>query len=216
MAEGPEESWNRRLGETVASLKANDAKRALETIEAVLDEMSRKANPGKSANKGFGMALMLRALAHAEIGDERGAAWDWQLAQQIDPELEAWDLSEFGKAGALLDLHDLARDPVPEVGDHHAIMQAGGRRSELLKRGTHPTYLQRARDLGWEGEIRVSTVVGATGLPSHPRVAGDTTNAGMVFETAEFVRAMEFRPAELDGKPVASAYVLVNSFKLRR
>jgi hypothetical protein len=215
-AEKREESWNRRIGETVTALKANEAAKALATIEPVLDEMSRKANPGKSANKGIGMGLMLRALANAARGDERSAAWDWQLAQQIEPSLEGWDLAEFGEAGAELDRHRLARDPVPEVSDLDAIVRAGGRRPEVLRRGSQPAYLQRARERGWQGEIRISTVVDAAGVPTHPRISGDTADAGIVLATAEFVRAIEFRPAELEGKPIASEYVLVNSYKLSR
>lgn len=213
--ERPEESWNRRIGETVASLKANDAQKALETIDGVLDDMAEKANPGKSADKGFGMSLMLRAVAHSALGDERGAIWDWHLAQQLDPTLESWDLREFGAAGENLDQHRLARDPVPEVKGAEEFLAAGGQKPEIVKRG-HPTYLQRARERRWQGKIQVDVVVDIEGTTTYPRVGGDTEDAPMVYATSEFVRALTFRPYLVAGVPTSFRYTLVNSYKLTR
>lgn len=211
-AERPEASWNRRIGETVAALKANDAAKARETIDGVLDEMSRKANPGKSAGKGLGMALMLRGVSHAALAEERQAVWDWHVAQQLDPALESWDLTEFGHAGALLDRHRWPRDPVPPARLPGEIIAAGGSRPEIAKRGRQPEYLARARERNWQGKIRIEVIVGVDGLPVYPRVSGDTGDEGMVFETSEFVRELTFKPAELAGAPVASTYVLTNSY----
>jgi hypothetical protein len=211
--ERPEASWNRRIGETVAALKVNDAKKALETIDGVLDDMAEKANPGKSADKGFGMSLMLRAVAHSALGDERAAIWDWHLAQQIDPALESWDLREFGAAGETLDRHRLARDPVPAVKTEEEILATGGKKPEIVKRG-HPTYGERARKRGWQGKIRIDVVVDVEGIPTYPRVQGDTEDAAMVYETSEFVRALIFKPFLVDGVPTPFRYTLNSSFKL--
>jgi hypothetical protein len=215
IAERPEESWNRRIQETVAALKSNETTKAYTTIDAVLGEMADRANPGKSAHKGIGMGLMLRGLARAQRGEERLAIWDWHLAQQFDPALESWNLDEFAGAGATLATHRLSADPGPELLPGEELLRRGGTPLKVLRRGREPRYASRSRDRRWQGTMRLSAIVDEQGRPGFPRILVDPGESGMLFEACEFLAAIEFEPAKLDGRPLPSLYELNYSVTLK-
>jgi hypothetical protein len=204
-AESRPESWNRRIQDTVAALQAGETETAHATIDGVLREMSRKADPGKAAQKGIGRALMLRALAEAQRGDERLATWDWHLAQQFDPALESWNLSEFGAAGAMLARHRISIDPPPSTEPGEELIRRGATPVKVLKRGSIPD-VERPRERRWQGKLNVSAVVLADGRPTHPRLETETHEAGLMYQVCESLRTSEFEPARLDGQPIPAPY----------
>jgi hypothetical protein len=203
--ERPEESWNRRIAETVALLKQGEAAKARKMIDAVLEEMAAGANPGTSAAKAIGMGLMLRAVAESALGEERLALWDWRVAQQLDPALESESFTEFGASGTLLDRHRLSRDPAPELPDPRAHVEAGGTPLSVRKRA-HPSYPERIR-ARWQGAIQMSAIVGVDGLPTYPQLMTETAEAGMQLSVSDALRAFEFTPAMKGGAPVPSRYI---------
>lgn len=208
------DTWNARIQETVQLLRAGNATAARATIDPVVAEMTREVDPGKQAGHAFGLALMLRALAEAGSGDERGAAWDWQVAQQLDPSIESWDLHEFGAAGEVLSRHRLSADPVPALPTGTELEKLGGTKPKIVDRGGQPAYLENARKRHWTGAIAVAVVIDAAGRTSHPRVVQGSHEVGMVLATCEYVRGITFAPAERAGQPIPTIYAIHMSFAL--
>lgn len=208
------DSWNARLQETVQLLRAGNATQAHATIDPVVAEMTREVDPGKQAGHAFALALMLRALAEAGAGDERAAAWDWQVAQQLDPPIESWDLREFGAAGEVLARHRLSADPVPAVPTGKELEEMGASKPKVLDRRGHPAYLENARKRHWTGAIGIAVVIDAAGLASYPRVVQGSHEVGMVLATCEYIRGVTFGPAERNGQPIPAMYSVMMSFTL--
>ena len=207
-------SWNARIQESVGQLRAGNSLQAGLVIGPVIEEMTREINPGKSAGHAFGLALMLRALAEAGGGDERKAAWDWHVAQQLDPSIESWDLREFGAAGEILLRHRLSSDPVPATPTTKEIEEAGGQKPQILTRGRQPSYIEKSRLRRWTGAIVVSARVNAHGLPTYPRIVQGSYETAMVLATCEYVRELTFSPATQNGQPVAALWDLTVNYRL--
>lgn len=208
------DTWNARIQETVQLLHAGNAQEARATIDPVVAEMTREIDPGKQAGHAVALALMLRALAEAAGGDERGAAWDWQVAQQLDPSIESWDLHEFGAAGEVLARHRLSADPVPAMPTLKELEEAGASQPKVLDRGGQPAYLENARKRHWSGAITVAVVIDAAGFASYPRVLRASHEVGMVLATCEYIRGITFGPAQRDGQPIPAMYSVVMNFTL--
>jgi len=206
------ESWNARIQETVQLLRAGNVTQAREKIDPVLAEMMEGIDPGKQAGHAFALALTLRALAEAGAGDHRSATWDWQVAQQLDPSIESWDLSEFGAAGQVLAQHRLSVDPAPATPTKLELEGKGGKGPQVLSRVGQPAYLQNARRRKWTGAIQVAVVVDTQGRPTYPRVIQGTHEVAMILSTFEFVRGHTFTPAMSEGQPVAAAWALSMKF----
>lgn len=205
-------SWNQSLQEAVALLRQQESSRALGITEKLLTEMRKKVFPGEGSAKAFGMALMLHAVAEAGLEREADAAWHWQVAQQMEPALESWDLSEFGPPAEILRRHRLTADPAPSVpaGDLRAL---GIVPPEKLPGGAMPMPSQATRDLGREELIVLNAVIGADGVPTHPRFVQLPGDLAFALGAAEWMRESRFRPAQLDGKPIAVSYTLTAKFR---
>lgn len=208
-------TWNARIQETVALLRAGDPAQARATIGPVLDEMTMEVNPGKKAAHAFGLALMLRGLAEAGSGNERLATWDWHLAQQIDPELESWDFHDFGAAGEILARHRLSNDPVPAAPTAKELKKSGGQDATILVRGRQPSYVEKSRLRRWMGTIVLAARIDADGLPGYPRIVRGSDEIAMLFATCEYARELTFTPAKLDGRPVAVLFDLTVNYRLQ-
>ena len=197
------DSWNARIQETVRLLRAGNPSQARATIAPVLEEMTEEVNPGKQAGHAFALALMLRALSEAGSGDERGATWDWHVAQQLDPAIESWDLREFGAAGEVLARHRLSADPVPPALTFEELKRAGGQKPTILTRGRGLIYLEKTRQRRWEGSILVKVRIDEEGIPTYPRIVWSSHEVGIVLASCEFTRELVYTPATNDGKPIA-------------
>ncbi len=139
-------SWNERLQATVAQLREGKWAEGKVNAQAGLEDLGRYLAPGAKAGSAVGMFLMCRALAEAGLGEEREAIWDWQVAQQLDPRLETWNLTAFGGAGALLDRHRLIADP-PPAAIRPGTAEAEGVSYPEKTRAPAPQYFEGARSL---------------------------------------------------------------------
>lgn len=207
------DTWNARIQETVELLRAGEASQARAIIAPVLEEMTQSVNSSKGSARAFGLGLMLRGLAEAGEGHEREATWDWHLAQQIDPSLEGWDLHEFGPAGAVLDRHRLARDPVPATPDDEARRKAGGVKPEIVARGRELLPPGSHRAHRWKSPLLLSVRVDDQGTPTYPRIVQKPEELDMVLAASEYLREVRFRPVEWEGRPVAFMYAFRLEFE---
>lgn len=197
------DTWNERLQETVQLLRAGNPTQARATIDPVLEEMREEVNPGKQAGHAFALALTLRALTEAGSGNERGATWDWHIAQQLDPPIESWDLHEFGAAGEVLARHRLAADPVPPALTSEELKKAGGQPPRSLSHGRGLIYPEKSRLRRWEGSILVKVRIDEKGIPTYPRIVWSSHEVAAVLAACEFARELVYSPATLEGRAVA-------------
>ncbi len=203
---GNSKTWNDQLQKVLALLRGQQWQQALDGSQELLDSFARDLAPGKKADRSVALVVMCRALAEAGQGREADAAWDWHVAQQIDPAMESWNLAEFGAAGALLDQHRLARDPRPLAVDPSAestvtpVVRVGEPR--------FPKWPAAAYRIGWGGTVVVEAVIGADGALSHPRLLDAPPVATMALAVFDALRGSRFEPARRGGEPVASLYRL--------
>lgn len=208
------DTWNERMQETVQLLRAGNPTQARATIGPVLEEMTEEINPGKQAGHAFALALTLRALTEAGSGNERGATWDWHVAQQLDPSLESWDLHEFGTAGEVLARHRLAVDPVPSALTPEELKKAGGQLPKHLSHGRGPTYPEKSRLRRWEGSILVKVRIDEQGIPTYPRIVWNSHEVAAVLTACEFGRELVYAPATVEGRAVAVLSELKTSYRI--
>lgn len=214
LAAAGSKTWNEHLQKTLVQLRGQDWSAALTSSQELLDSFGRSLAPGKKADHSVAMVVMCRALAEAGLGQEAEAAWDWQVAQQIDPEIEGWNLSEFGAAGAVLDRHRSARDPRPEVADPFENPEITP--VERLGEPRFPAWPEGAYRLGWGGTIQVDMIVHADGTISHPRVLTAPPVATLTLAAFDAMRANRYGPARAGGEPVTSVYRFTMKFTYTR
>ena len=208
------DTWNGRMQETVQLLRAGNPAQARAAIGPVLEEMMEEVNPGKQAGHAFALALTLRALAEAGSGDERGATWDWHVAQQLDPPIESWDLHEYGAAGEVLERHRLSADPVPPALTPKELKEAGGQPPKSLSHGRGLTYPEKSRLRRWEGSSLVRVRIDENGIPTYPRIVWNSHEVAAVLEACEFARELVYAPATVGGRAVAVISEQKTSYRL--
>lgn len=205
--------WNLRIERAVSGLRLGEWETSRVALDELVGEMIQSVNPGKNASKAFGLVLMLRGLAEAGLGKEREASWDWQMAQQLDPELEGSNLSEFGPPAKLLARHNLSLDPLPDYRTDKEIEALGGE-GVKLKKPFKLHYVENVRLRRWIGTVEMQTFVGERGLPSHPRITKSAAEIASVLAVAEALRAATFDPAIIQGNPVGTRYELTVNYRL--
>jgi hypothetical protein len=207
--------WNQQLQTAVGQLRAGQPQAAFETTDRLLGEMTKKVVPGDGSGKAFAMGLTLKALAEASLGQVRVASWHWQVAQQLDPAMESWNLSDFGAAAEILARHRLSADPPPDAIDLEAgdlnVVKPQRREREYDRK--YPGVAKRlpnsstsSMERGMDDGLVIVVVIGVDGLATHPRFARQPNDLALAVSGADFLLHSEFEPAKRDGVPVASRY----------
>ena len=200
----------------VGLLHQRESANAAAITTKLLDEMQREVVPGAGAGKAFGMALMLHALAEAGMQNERDAAWHWQMAQQFDPELERWDLREFGAPAEVLARHTLTADPTPDVPRIGEAGAEGIERPERIAGSLGKLASSEFTRLhGREETLILNVVIDEEGVPSHPRILQWSPDLSFALSSGESVRGFRFRPATRAGVPVAVRYSTTSRITFR-
>lgn len=205
-------AWTAQLQGAVAKLRAGRWAEGRALAQGGLDDLARYLAPGKTAGSAVAMFVMARAVGSAGLGEESAAVWDWQLAQQLDPRLERWDLEEFGSAGRLLGGHRLrdgarAEPELPGCGE-----LPGATPPEKLRAG-QPRVPEGARRLRQPARVEIEVAIGADGAVSWPRIRRAGQLETVTLAVADAMRDWRFAPARRDGEPVACDYLL--TFDLR-
>lgn len=207
--------WNEKIQEAVTLLRRGESRPALDVVHPLLEEMQRDVVPGDGAGKAFGMAVMLQALAEAGLGEERAAAWHWQVAQQLEPSLEGWDLKEFGAAAEVLARHRLGVDAPPDA------MEIDSSKPEIVGPKRHERAYDRKRPgaarktpgpasgtiKGWgEDSLSLVAIIGVDGRASHPRFTQRPYDLALAVSASDWLLDAEFEPATRDGVPTACRF----------
>jgi hypothetical protein len=147
--------------------------------------------------------LRLLALAEAGMGRTDEAVWHWQVAQNLQPELELVPAA-YGEAGQLLARHRLRHRDEPPAGMNVVATADLGADSTPPRKvaGEEPIFtgdLASPRTPKW---ARLQVVIDAQGQVVEPVVLAGSLEA-VRWAALEAVRSWRFEPARRGGQAVA-------------
>lgn len=210
------EGWQSRIQAADATIRAGAYERALADLEQVKVEIIERSGPGEAVRPLLGLVVLLQSIAEAGTGDFSAAVWHWDLVTGFAPSIvEGFDVS---RLGGELGRHarerrsSSAQSSEPPI-DFEA---AGGSLLEPKKIDSEPPpYPPGALYFGIEGVVVIQAVIDSEGAIVRPRVLKSLDPATFDYLALETLRTWRFRPAALDGRPVAVHYNLALNFKLR-
>jgi protein TonB len=215
--------WEEKLQEAERLVIAGDYAKAQRITVRVADQMVDAMGPGGQAAKALGVALTLRSLAEAGLGNRRDALWYWHIALNLFPQFAEYDLDRYGAPGLLLRSHPLpagspGKPPGGEPRDDTPYCSGCDDRitAPVVRKKPRPSYPSGARAFREQGSLVVSVVISTDGAVSEPRILEALPAPTMSYAALEAVRQWEFEPARLDGEPVAVYYTLTVNFSLRQ
>ncbi len=217
------ESWKSQLDTASAELRSGQFEQALSRIEKVIREMVDSLGPKDHEAELFGYAVALKAVALEGLGDRAAATWYWRVAQGIDPNVVAIDLSAYGAPGEFLKGSVLGS---PKVSS-----QAGAGQPEeapALYPGTdgvtapvainkpEPVYPKGARAFKFQGTLVVQAVIDRQGVVAAPRVLKPFSAPTLTYAALEAIKKKRFKPAEKAGEAIPVYYHLTMTFHVGR
>jgi len=221
------DDWQRRLRSLDLDLRRGDWKAAHGKSQDVVREMFDRIIDGEGAAPLLAMAMLLRGVSSAGLGDRDAGLWDWYAAQSLFPAFRDTDLSPYGEVGKLFAEHRVGADggwpaaahagqdpPAPPAGAESGGAPAGPPdvKPPKLLRKKEPAYPRAIARLCREGRVVVASVIEDSGAVSFPivRQAGDSPV--MTLSTLEALRDWRFEPARFEGKPVRVFYTLTVTY----
>jgi protein TonB len=203
------QNWQVRLKAADSSLRSGEWKKAKSLTGSLLKEMRERIESGPGAANILALASLFKALAEAGLGEADAATWDWYTARSLYPPIGETDLSAYGEAGAFL-----LGVRTPEVKSPDELPAGSAERvTAPVKVGGEPPFYPVALHAAClEGQVAVRVILDEQGRPLFPEVVDSAGGPVMSFTTLEAMRTWKFRPATLDGKPIAVTYVLTANF----
>lgn len=221
--QSPEAYWRQGLREVDEKLRAGKWKDAEKRGRRLSQEILGGAGAGEGAAYSLAVASAFRAIAEAGLGEEQDAAWHWDMALNLFPDIGKTNVSPYGPKAA--ELRERVLRPIDPIvtPDQIRILREGGtveeksalqvERPRIVKQ-TAPEYPQTLNALGTEGWVVISTVIELDGRPVSPKVMKvEGGGPAMAYAALEALGQWRFEPAKLDGKPVRVFHVLTVNFK---
>lgn len=207
------EEWAKEM-HRIDGLARNGKYRKAETLlgRLSMDVIGRLSHGGEAF---LGHLCALQALAQAGQGNEREAAWDWQVALQLFPDLQQFGLDTYGEAGAFL--ATVESPPSSEAEARDVVEEKGSEEVEgeiLPPRKISTPYPAFPMKVHTQGPVTVilSMVIREDGRVTEPKVLDSSGDPLAVFSGLMTIRDWRFRPARLDGEPVDAVYNLQLNF----
>ncbi len=200
--------WQRKAEALEAKLDASSPSLVIPEIDRTINDVIALGEHRETPAM-LGPLLVLRAVAAARLGDERGAVWDWSVAQTLDPGLTNADLSRFGAAGDLLSKYRLDAETLRTA--QGAKLPEGVERPKLvdkLKIGTLPSPLRRICRLS----ATLVLTIDREGISRRPIVLATSGSKIFDFWAMDSYRTIRFEPARRAGEAIEVDYVLTVSF----
>jgi Gram-negative bacterial TonB protein C-terminal len=223
------DQWNAGLQKVDQELREKNWQAAKKEGRKVAYRIAGTAGSGDGAAYSLAVASALRAIAAAGLGDADDAAWHWDVALNLFPDVAKTKVSVYGPAAEELKKRQL-RDPGSDIADQLAAVQAHGlgpmfpdpkNENKAITpprviKSPRPEYPRALELQGATGLLVVSTVIYQDGRPRDPVVL-DFKGGGpaMKYVALDSLNDWRFEPAKLDGKPVAVFYVLSVNFKTK-
>jgi TonB family protein len=195
-----------QLGDSSDDLKAGKYAEALKLDDNVIREMGEYYVSGAATTQFFTIAVVHKALACAGLGRNDEALWYWHTAISLFPAVAKSDMSDYGAAGAFLREHTTRAVAPPQEAELNP--------PTIVKR-IEPKWPSKTVNNHVEGTIVIEFVIDADGKPSNPRIVDDIGAPMLAYATAEAVHQWTFRPATVNGKPVATNMQLGVKYRVR-
>lgn len=202
------QSWKKRMAATESALKASDYEQALRLANTTVSEMAERLGPGEGSTQLFTTAIAHKALAHAGAGERAEAVWYWQLALDLDPQLQELDLTAFGDPASLLVQHRERQGPSEVVRPETGEIQP----PKVVKK-RKPKFPHGAHYFGVSGDLVVEVVVTSDGKIREPRIVTPLPAATLSFAALEAMKTWRFEPARVGGRPVDMVFNLTVNYK---
>lgn len=214
------DKWRAGLREVDTALRAGQWAAAEKDARKLGKEILAEGGIGEGATYSLAVVTAFRAIAEAGLGRAEDAAWHWDMALNLVPDLAKTDLSPYGDAVGGLKGRTL-RSPVPFgpppgwTGEPPLGTVTGIEPPKWIS-GPRPKYPKALGRMRSEGKVVVSAVIGTDGTMSYPLVhSAEGGGPGMRYIALETLREWRFEPARLDGKPVPVYYSLTVNFDFR-
>ncbi len=222
--------WLRRLQgieETLRSSDVKTAKKMRNRASKLYLEMIDRVIEGEGACELFGRVLFYRAVAEARLGELDAAAWHWQEAQSLLADekttladeypdvavlLKSWLLPEtaWETLSSLITLESYGKIGEIEIGP-------GAPRPtppEVIKKvpARYPEAVRRVRK---EGVTHVQCKINESGVLREPVVLQSCGVVGFDVAAMEAMRLWRYKPATIEGKPIAIPLIVKWEFHLK-
>jgi hypothetical protein len=218
------ERWRAGLKEVDQKLRAQKWEAAEKQARRVTHEIVELAGTGEGASYSLAVASAFRAIAAAGLGKAEDAAWHWDVALNLFPDISKTDVSPYGPVAKELQARKLRGYEGREaVRNRLEALKArwGAEGKEVapprILKQPRPNLPKALAALGANGVLVVEVIIGEDGRVRDPLVL-DLQGGGpaMKYVALDSLREWRFEPAKLDGQPVAVYYVLTANFVYKR
>ena len=199
--------WQETLEQTATLLQETQVVEAQDRLTKLTREMADVITEPGDADRLFGLALAQIAVAEAGAGNVDNAVWYWQIAQNVHPEIRAFDLSPYGKVSEVLSANVLP--PTPE----RCTRPANAPAPAVLQR-SQPKYPKGVRQAPIMGLVIVEVELDQTGRPRRPQVLR-SPSAALTYSTLITLREWRFTPPQ-DEAEITSRFCRICSFGQHR
>lgn len=204
-----EKRWTRKVEELEKLLDDGQWKRALERSVDFREKLVSDPGDAEPAVAVAAQALVIQAIAEANLGRDEAARWHWLAAQNFLNDLPRLTLEGMGRARQLLSGRSL--DDLPDTGS--AEPRATDKRPTSYREvdilhAVRPVYPRSVTRSGIEGRIAIEIVIDAQGRPRRPRVVGTGLLPTMAFPALDALLQWRFRPGREGQTPVPVLYEL--------
>jgi hypothetical protein len=206
------EGWKGTLLRAEKDLRGGQFKRALQRVEAVSDAMIDQVAGGEGVDQLLALTATLRAVAEVGLGREREAAWDWQVALQLFPEVSRMDLAPYGEAGRFLaSATPLEERPWPkqEVGAEPPDDVAPPRK----RRHVQPQFPRGRVPAGEILTVIASCLIREDGKVAEPRILESNGEVLLVYSALVAMRDWKYEPVRYQGKAIKAWYNLQFNYR---
>lgn len=152
-------------------------------------------------------ATAMRAIAEAGMGRSDDAAWHWDMALNLHPDIAKMDFTPYGPAAAGLQGRQLR---AVDASGGPTRLDAASRPEIQPARVSKERFPVFAKSIWGHRFAVVEVIVGTDGQPRKPILLPSQKDGGpaMAYAVLEAVRQWRFKPARLEGKPLEVPYVV--------
>ena len=208
------ESWKKQLGEIEQALRAKDYVTVEDSCSELAQYMMEKIGSGGSSAQMLALISAYRAIAATSQGHSDEGLWYWRTAQILYPGIDRIDLQAFGPIP-----ERLKAMPFRGSFDDHSLLndlpKDGSAKEPKPRRHPRAVYPQGMVDRKVEGQYRVQFVVDTDGTVKEPALVTAVKDPSLVYTLMDALRKWTFKPALVNGKPVALVVELDMTFDIR-
>lgn len=211
------ERWQADLRDAEVALTQGKARLAHDRADRVLRDITERVIEPGNIQIQLALAMALRALAAVELGDEEQGIWDWQIATQLFPRIKELDVSAHGRAGEVLLANPAPEPPDPRHEDGEPTDPDAAHFHVVAPRklSTPRPHFPRAKLGSAKVSVTVQVIIGTDGKMHMPGIVESSGEPTLLVLTFDRLRDWRFKPAMLNGEPIAVYYNLTVNFVSR-